>query len=127
MTDVTTIAQTEEQASAEAAFYRVVDGVCADLCVLRAYWPNRTAPEVVAAEARLARREAPGGDSARALEELHRSYGGAAHVPAPVRHRLEAYVEERLGRPPWAARDPADALPAPAVNPRRRRMTPDGR
>ena len=43
---------TEAIQTAEHAFYRVVDGVCTDLCILREHWPSRTAPDVMAAEAR---------------------------------------------------------------------------
>jgi hypothetical protein len=105
----------------------MVDATCADLGVLHRLWPSQMAAEVLQARARLAHRDAPGGEAEQALLAVYGAYGGAARVPPAVRQRLEAYVEERLGRRPWPERDPTEDLGEPALVRKQRRARREAR
>jgi hypothetical protein len=111
---------------AEHAFYRVIDAQCADLDELRRRWPDRTSPESVAIQDRLTGRAAPDGAAEQAVAALHRAYGGAALMPAPIRARLERYVDERLGHRPWPERDLSEELDRPAIVRKGRRRRREG-
>jgi hypothetical protein len=118
---------TDAARGAEHGFYRMVDATCDDLRVLHRRWPSQLATEVLQARARLAHRDEPGGEAEQALLAVYRAYGGAARVPPAVRQRLEAYVEERLGRRPWPERDPAEDLGEPALVRKQRRQRREAR